>query len=91
MIRLNVFIQAAAGNASAIVEVSKELVAASLKDEGCVAYDIFTSATRDDVMMICETWRDAEALSAHEATAHFTTLVPKLQTLGSLKIEKFEF
>lgn len=91
MIRLNVFIQAAEGKAAEMVEIAKELVAASLKDEGCVAYDIFASATRANVLMICETWRDAEALSAHEATAHFTTLVPKLQTLGSLKIESFNF
>lgn len=60
MIRLNVFIQVGAEKRQEVVALSKELVAASLKDNGCVAYDLFESATRPDVLMICETWRDAD-------------------------------
>ena len=41
--------------------------------------------------MICETWKDAESLSAHEKAEHFVTLVPKLQGLGAMKLEKFTF
>ena len=41
--------------------------------------------------MICETWKDAESLSAHEKAEHFVTLVPKLQGLGTMKLEKFSF
>ena len=46
MIRLNVFIQVGAEKRQEVVALSKELVAASLKDNGCVAYDLFESATR---------------------------------------------
>ena len=42
-------------------------------------------------MMICETWKDAASLDAHSKSAHFTTLVPQIQNLGSLKLEQFEF
>jgi quinol monooxygenase YgiN len=91
MIRLNVFIQVGAEKRQEVVALSNELVAASLKDNGCVAYDLFESATRPDVLMICETWRDAESLSAHEQAAHFTTLVPKIQELAAMKLEKFNF
>ena len=91
MIRLNVFIRTTESNREELVRTAKELVAASLKDEGCVAYDLFDSATRNDVLMICETWSDAKALAAHEATAHFSTLVPRLNELGELKLEKFVF
>ena len=91
MIRLNVFIQVGAEKRQEVVALSKELVAASLKDNGCVAYDLFESATRPDVLMICKTWRDAESLSAHEQAAHFTTLVPKIQELAAMKLEKFNF
>ena len=41
--------------------------------------------------MICETWTDEASLSAHEQAAHFQTLVPKIQSLGTMKIEKFNF
>jgi quinol monooxygenase YgiN len=91
MIRLNVFIEAAEGKANELLAAAKELVAASVNDPGCVAYDVFTSGTRPGIMMICETWADAASLSAHEATKHFTTLVPRMQQLGSLKIESFNF
>lgn len=37
--------------------------------------------------MICETWKDAEALSAHEHTPHFMTLVPQIEELAEMKIE----
>ena len=91
MIRLNVFIRTTESNREEILSVAKELVTASLKDEGCVAYDLFGSATRGDVLMICETWSNAKALAAHEQAPHFTTLVPRLEQLGELKIEKFVF
>lgn len=91
MIRLNVFIQVGEEKRQEVVALSKKLVAASLKDNGCVAYDLFESATRPDVLMICETWRDAESLSAHEQATHFTTLVPKIQELAAMKLEKFNF
>lgn len=91
MIRLNVFIQVEEKNYNAVVAAAKELVAASLKDQGCIAYDLFQSTTRPDVLMICETWADEASLSAHEAAAHFTTLVPQIQSLAAMKLEKFNF
>ena len=60
MIRLNVFIRTTDSNREEVVNTAKELVAASLKDEGCVAYDLFESTTRNDVLMICETWSDRQ-------------------------------
>ena len=86
MIRLNVFIQVSAENRAAVLESAKELVAYSLKDNGCIAYDVFESATRSDVLMICETWK-----AAHEKADHFVALVPKIQGLAAMKLEKFEF
>lgn len=91
MIRLNVFIRVKEEKREAVLVTAKELVAASQKDKGCISYDVFESATRHDVLMICETWEDAEALSAHEQASHFVTLVPRLQELAEMKLEKFEF
>ena len=91
MIRLNVFIQVSADNRAAVMEMAKELVACSLKDNGCIAYDIFESATSEDVLMICETWKDEESLAAHEKATHFVTLDPKIHDIASMKLEKFCF
>lgn len=91
MIRLNVFIQVSESNRAEVLETAKALVASSLKDKGCIAYDIFESATRSDVLMICETWENAETLAVHSKAEHFVTLVPKIQALASMKLEQFEF
>lgn len=91
MLRLNVFMQVGNENRAELLATAKELVEASLKDAGCVAYDVFESATRNDVLMICETWKDEESLKAHSSSAHFTTLVPKLESLSKMKMEKFNF
>lgn len=55
MIRLNVFIRTTESNREELLRTARELTAASVKDAGCIAYDIFESATRPDVLMICET------------------------------------
>ena len=91
MIRLNCVIEVSAENRAELLTACKELVAKSLNDKGCVAYDIFESGTRPEVMMICETWTDAACLDVHMHAPHFTTLVPKIQSLGKMKLEQFEF
>ena len=52
MIRLNVFIRTTDSNREEVVNKDRELRAASLKDEGCVGYDLFESTTRNDVLML---------------------------------------
>lgn len=91
MIRLNAFIEVDAAKRAEVLTLAQELVAKSTKEEGCIAYDIFESATRPEVLMFCETWKDTAALDAHSKTEHFTTIVGQLQTLCKLKLERFEF
>ena len=59
MIRLNVFIQVEKSCRDKVLDIARKLTECSLKEPGCVAYDIFESSTRPDVLMICETWKDA--------------------------------
>ena len=91
MIRLNVFIRTTESNRDELVTIARELTAASLRDEGCVAYDLYESATRRDVLLICETWQDEASLAAHARQPHFTVLVPRLRELGEMKTEKVVF
>ncbi len=92
MVRLNVFILIEESSKRAeILDVAMRLVEYSLKDEGCIGYDAFTSISRDDVVMICETWKDEASLKKHEKSEHFRALVPRLQELGTMTLEKFDF
>lgn len=91
MIRINVFIKVEAANKAKVIEAAKQLTAGSIQEAGCIAYDIFESATRPDVLMICETWKDTEALTLHQKSAHFTGNISVLSDFAQTKIEKFEF
>lgn len=91
MLRLNCFFQAKEGKYDEALQAAIALTAASLKDEGNIAYDTFESATSPDVFMICETWQDEESLKKHMAADHFKLYVGKLEELGTLKLEQFVF
>jgi quinol monooxygenase YgiN len=91
MIRLNVFIQVKAENHAKVLDAAKELTQFSVKEDGCIAYDVYESSTRPNVLLICETWLDSAALSAHEKTAHFVKNIAILQEFSEIKLEKFEF
>ena len=81
MIRLNVFIQVEKSCRDKVLDIARKLTECSLKEPG----------TRPDVLMICETWKDADALSIHEQTAHFVSYVGKMKELSEMKLEKFNF
>lgn len=91
MIRLNVFISPENVNRSIVLDAAKELTAFSVKEEGCIAYDVYESATRTNVLLICETWKDSEALDNHQKTAHFIKNIAILQEYSEIKLEKFDF
>ena len=91
MLRLNCFFQAKEGKYDEALQAAIALTAASLKDEGNVAYDTFESATRPDVFMICETWQDEASHKKHMAAEHFALYVGQLEQLGTLKLEQFTF
>jgi quinol monooxygenase YgiN len=92
MIRLNCFFQAHdAAQYDEALAAAKALTEKSLHHEGVVAYDVFASATRKDVFMICETWQNQEVLDKHSATPEFAEHVGTMQRCGSLKLESFNF
>ncbi|MBQ0049650.1 MAG: antibiotic biosynthesis monooxygenase [Bacteroidales bacterium] len=90
MIRLNCFFQAKKGKYNEALEAAMLLTAKSICHEGCVAYDVFESATRKDIFMICETWADQASLDKHSATPEFADCVGIIQSCGELKLEKFD-
>lgn len=48
-------------------------IEASLKDPGCIAYDLNFSVTDPDRMVFVEVWESKAALDQHFQTPHFKT------------------
>lgn len=91
MLRLNCFFQASEGRYDEALQAAIALAAKSQSHEGCRAYDVFESATRPDVFMICETWQDQEALDRHARTPEFIQYVGIINSCGEMKIETLAF
>ena len=90
MLRLNCFFEAKEGLYDRALEAAIALVAKSQSHEGCIAYDVFESATRPNIFSIIETWTDQAALDKHSATPEFAEYVGIVQECGALKVEVFD-
>ena len=90
-IRINCMLTVDAANRDKAIDLCKQLVAASLGDEGVIDYDVLESATRPNKLMIFETWKDQASLDVHSAAAHFTRIVPQLANaaVGEMAIQSF--
>lgn len=68
-------------NLEETLTVYRGLVAATLKEPGCVSYELLQ--LRDDhcELMLTERWLSQEHLDAHTRTEHFIDAMRKLETL----------
>lgn len=76
MIRIVVTKRVSPDNVATFEGLTRELVAGSRAEEGCVDYSINKSVQEDGLYAIFEVWASNEALEAHQKTEHFTRLVP---------------
>lgn len=63
--------------------LATELVTATRQESGCIQYDLLQADKDANCLTILETWESAQALGAHEASAHYTRLVPQLGELSA--------
>lgn len=92
MLRLNCFFKAKSeADYKKALSAATVLTNKSQKHEGNIAYDVFTSATRSDIFLICETWADKQSLDKHAATPEFVENVDIINSCGEMKIESFDF
>ena len=90
MINIFVTINVTADKRAKVLELLAELTAASQKENGNLRYQYYLHPTDLAQIVICERWENAAVLAAHEATKHFTTLLPQIGDLASsVDIDKF--
>lgn len=81
MISVLVGCSVAAENLQEALTVYGELVAATLKEPGCVSYELLQLRNNPCELMLAERWLSQEYLDAHTRTAHFVEAMNKLETL----------
>jgi len=61
--------------------ISRELVEKSSREEGCISYHLYEELEPSNILTFIEIWRDMDCIEKHNASSHFTTLVPMLGKL----------
>ena len=59
-----------------------EMIAASQREDGCIAYSYALDVLDDGLIHVVEKWRDREALDAHFQTDHLHAWREKFGRLG---------
>lgn len=68
-------------NIEKILELTREMVEDTVKEEGCIKYEFFQDIKDPKVMLIIEEWESEEALNLHMASEHFKRIIPQLNEL----------
>lgn len=56
----------------------KNLVEASLKDEGCIDYGLYQELENSGILTFLEEWKDEKSLDEHLNSNHFKEIFPLL-------------
>ncbi|MGQ7867899.1 putative quinol monooxygenase [Sunxiuqinia sp. sy24] len=65
------------------LNLAKELVQGTLKEEGCINYELVQDRQSPEVLMMVEEWESKSLLDKHMASEHFTRIVPQLVGLAA--------
>lgn len=71
------------------IEGAKACIAGTVKEQGCIAYDLHESVTDPAKVVFVEQWENAEALVPHRQTEHMKAFgrIAKDCLAGAPKIE----
>ena len=73
-IRIVAIVQAKPGHEQAVADILGQAVALSRNETGCLEYTLHQDREVAGRFVFVECWADADALAAHERTAHFLRL-----------------
>mgnify|MGYP000607088666 FL=1 len=69
------------------LEEVKPLIASSVAEEGNLSYELYRHTEQENVFIMVETWRDSEAVTAHNTSGHFTGFAAKAATFLSAPLD----
>lgn len=64
----------------AFIELAKQMAEATVKEDGCIKYELFQDTEDPKVLTFIEAWEDNAALEKHKAAEHFVRIVPVLRS-----------
>ncbi len=62
-------------------EIATQMMNETRKEKGCINYTLFQDMNDPQVFCFIEHWENQECIDAHNSSAHFMELVPKMREL----------
>ncbi len=63
------------------IKLYQELIKETIKEEGCISYELFYQLDDENCLALFEEWESRENLKAHTKTEHFLRIVSMLSQL----------
>lgn len=77
-------------NAEAIVKALHKVVDATRQESGCISYDLHQDISQPRTYIFIEVWKSAEAIDAHNHSAHFQEFLQAVDGKVSLAVNVVE-
>jgi len=63
------------------IELYNQLIQETVKEEGCIKYELYQDINDPHVLTMIEEWDDLASLTSHEGTLHFIRIFPLLKEI----------
>ena len=63
------------------LKLTGELVRETVKEAGCIAYELVQDVQEKNCFIMLEKWESKEALDLHSNSAHFQRIIPQIDQL----------
>lgn len=70
-----------------VLELAKELVETTVKEDGCIKYEMYQDEKNPSILIMIEEWETMEDLNNHMSSEHFKKIVPKMNEYMDQKPE----
>jgi len=70
-----------------VLELTKELVAKTVKEDGCIQYEMYQDEKDTSTLIMIEEWKTMEALNNHMSSEHFKRIVPQMNECMAQRAE----
>ena len=70
-----------------VLELARKLVEATVKEEGCIKYEMYQDEKNPSTLIIIEEWETIEVLNNHMSSEHFQKILPQMNEYMARKPE----
>lgn len=70
-----------------VLELAKMLVEETVKEDGCISYEMYQDDKTPSTLIMVEEWETNEALNNHMSSDHFKRIVPQMGEFMDQKSE----